>query len=146
MNKVLIAEDDLMIADMVEEMLLDCGYEVCGITRTVEQTIELARTLEPDLILLDLRLADGGLGTEVVAELGLRPSLGILYATGNASQVTLSAADGHACISKPYRPQDLIRGLEVVADLVTNGRAQPPFPKGFQLLHDNSGSVPELRS
>jgi DNA-binding response OmpR family regulator len=37
MSKVLIAEDDLMIADMIEKVLVDAGYEVCGITRTVGQ-------------------------------------------------------------------------------------------------------------
>jgi response regulator of citrate/malate metabolism len=36
MLKVMIAEDDLMMADMLEDVLVGNGYEVCGIARTVE--------------------------------------------------------------------------------------------------------------
>jgi DNA-binding response OmpR family regulator len=142
--KILIAEDDLMIADMTEEVLVDEGYEVCGIARTVDAAVALAQFHKPDLILLDLRLADGGLGTEVAAQLGSVDGLGILYATGNMSEVMLTSADGHACLLKPYRPHDLTRGLEVVTALVATGLAPLPLPRGFQLLNpmeNDSGSA-----
>src|ERR1700681_237271 len=65
MLKVLIAEDDLMIADTAEEILVECGYEVCGIARTVAEGIALGLRHKPDLALIDLRLGDGGLGTAI---------------------------------------------------------------------------------
>ena len=43
MLKVSIAEDDLMIADLAEEILADGGYEVCGVARTVAETVALAQ-------------------------------------------------------------------------------------------------------
>jgi DNA-binding response OmpR family regulator len=134
MLKVLIAEDELMIADMVEEVLVKRGYEVCGIARTVAEAVALGQCHKPDLAVIDLRLADGGLGTEVAAQLGALGRLGILYATGNISHLMLSAAYGDACLSKPYRSDDLVRGLEIVADIVATGIASPPFPRGFQVL------------
>lgn len=69
MLKVLIAEDDLMIADMVEMLLVDAGYEVCGIARTVAEAVELTQHQKPDLAVIDVRLADGDLGTEIAAQL-----------------------------------------------------------------------------
>ena len=135
MLRVLIAEDDLMIADLVEEVLVDKGYEVCGIARTVAEAVALAQHHKPDLAILDLRLADGGLGTEIAALLLPLGRLGVLYATGNISQVVLTSADGDACISKPYRSIDLLRGLEIVAEIVATGTALPPFSRGFQVLH-----------
>jgi DNA-binding response OmpR family regulator len=134
MLKVLIAEDDLMIADMAEELLVERGYEVCGIARTVAEAVALGRRHKPDLALLDMRLADGELGTEVAAQLGVDGGLGILYATGNITDVKLHATNGHACIVKPYSIGDLVRGLEIVTDIVSIGIASPPFPRGFQLL------------
>ena len=134
MLKVLIAEDDLMIADMAEEMLVGAGYKVCGIARTVAKAVELARHHKPDLAVIDLRLAGGGLGTEIAAQLGDLRKLGVLYASGNMLHVVLTATDGHACLAKPYRSVDLVRGLEIVAELVANGTAVPPFPPGFQVL------------
>jgi DNA-binding response OmpR family regulator len=132
--KVLIAEDDLMIADMTEQLLVAEGYEVCGIARTVAEGVALGRLHMPDLAVIDLRLADGGLGTAIASQLGTLGRLGVLYATGNTSQLMLTAANGDACIAKPYRPVDLLRGLEIVADMVATGIASPPFPRGFRVL------------
>jgi DNA-binding response OmpR family regulator len=135
MRKVLIVEDDLMLADFVEEILVEHGYEVSGIARTVAAAVALAGQFRPDLVILDLRLADGGLGTEVAAQLPSVGRSGILYVTGNMSQLALTSADGDACLAKPYRSVDLLRGLEIVAEIVTTGKAQPPYPRGFHLLH-----------
>jgi DNA-binding response OmpR family regulator len=131
--KVLIVEDDLMLADFAEEILVGHGYEVSGIARTVAEAVALARHSKPDLVILDLRLADGELGTEVAVQLTALGGPGILYVTGNMSQVAL--INGDACLAKPYRSADLLRGLEIVAEIVATGKAQPPFPQGFQLLH-----------
>jgi DNA-binding response OmpR family regulator len=49
MLKILVVEDDLMIADMAEEILVDAGYEVCGIARTVDEGVSLARRHKPIL-------------------------------------------------------------------------------------------------
>jgi DNA-binding response OmpR family regulator len=142
MQKVLIAEDDLMIADMIEEILVNDGYEVCGIARTVAEGVELGQRHKPDLAVLDLRLADGGLGTEIAAQLSGLKQLGVLYATGNAAHVHLTAVDGHACLAKPYVADDLLRGLKIVSDIVSTGTASLPFPRGFQVLASATGAGP----
>jgi DNA-binding response OmpR family regulator len=138
MLKVLIVEDELMLADFAEEILVEHGYEISGIARTVTEAIALARRSRPDLVILDLRLADGRLGTEVASQLPPLGRPGILYVTGNMSQVGL--INGDACLAKPYRSADLVRGLEIVAEIVATGKAQPPFPQGFQLLHPAADS------
>ena len=134
MLKVLIAEDDLMIADMAEEILVEGGFEVCGIARTVAEGVALGRRHKPDLAVIDMRLADGGLGTEIAAQLSAFGRLGVLYATGNALHVMQNACEGDACILKPYSSTDLVRALEIVAEIVATGTASPPFPRGFELL------------
>jgi CheY-like chemotaxis protein len=143
MFKVLIAEDDLMIADMAEEVLVEHGYEVCGIARTVEEAVTMGKHCKPDLALLDLRLADGGLGTDVAAQLASFGRLGILYATANVSHVILTAANGDACLAKPYRDVDLLRGLEIVIEIVKTGRTTGPQPRGFQVLPSIPSEITE---
>ena len=59
MLKVLVVEDDFMLADFAEEILVERGYEVSGIASTVAEAVALARHTRPDLVMLDLRLADG---------------------------------------------------------------------------------------
>ncbi|MDB5393140.1 MAG: signal transduction histidine kinase [Rhodospirillales bacterium] len=141
MLKVLIAENDLLMADMLEEILIDGGYEVCGIARTVDEGVALGKRHKPDLALLDLRLVAGGLGTEIAAQLDRTGGLGILYATGNVGQIDLTKDDGEAYLGKPYRAEDVLRALEIVEEIVSTGKASLPFPSGFQVLKPRSNGA-----
>jgi two-component sensor histidine kinase len=134
MLKVMIAEDDLFMADMLEDILVDAKYEVCGIARTVDTAVELCERHKPDLAILDLRLAEGGLGTEIAARLLPPGRPGILYATGNAGNNRLTKVDGEACLGKPYRPEDIVRALKIIEQIIVTGSATQPFPPGFHLL------------
>jgi ActR/RegA family two-component response regulator len=131
----LIAEDDLLVADMLEQVVLRAGYQVCGIARTVSEGIALGEQHRPELAIIDVRLAEGRLGVEIVAALrGGLPALGILYATGNAGSTPLTSADGHACRGKPYTNRDMVRALKLVEAIVGGGSAVPPFPARFRVL------------
>ena len=132
MLKVIIAEDDLFIADMLEDVLIGGGYEVCGIARTVDEAV--GERHKPDLAILDMRLADGGLGVAIPARLNRPGELGVLYATGNIGQVELTKTDGHACLRKPYAPADVLRALKIVEQIVNTGEASQPFPHGFEVI------------
>jgi DNA-binding response OmpR family regulator len=145
MPKVLIAEDDLLIADSAEEFLVKCGYEVCGMARTVDEAVILGRRHRPDLMVLDLRLADGGFGTQVAVQLSTLGRIGVLYITGKISHFALDTTDGDAYIVKPYTAADLVRSLEIVAEIVATGRASPPFPRGFRMLPLTAAADPALR-
>ena len=79
MPKVLIAEDDLLIADMLAEVLVGGGYDVCGIARTVDEAVELGKRHEPDLAILDIWLAEEGLGTDIPAQLKGDGQMGIFF-------------------------------------------------------------------
>jgi CheY-like chemotaxis protein len=126
----------LLIADVIEETLIEGGYEVCGIARTVDEGVALGEMHRPDLAVLDVRLANGGRGPEIAHRLkSSKGKFGVLYATGDGAQNgDLTLADGEASISKPYRRQDLLRALVIVQEIVTAGTATPPFPPCFRLL------------
>lgn len=133
MLKVLIVEDEFMIADMVEDALVNGGYAVCGIGRSVEEAVALGRLHQPDLAVIDLRLAGGGFGSDIAPQWDAPQRVGILYATGNPTYLT-SDAIGQGCLTKPYSIPDLLRSLEIVATIVAKGEAPPPYPRGFKLL------------
>ena len=135
MLKVLIAEDELMIADMLEEALTASGYDVCGIARTVDEAVALGELHRPDLAVLDVRLAKGGRGPEIAQQLNSKGKFGVLYASADDTRIsTLTLADGEAAISKPYRTEDVVRALAIVREMTTGGTTTPPFPRGFRLL------------
>jgi len=134
MYKILIVEDNLMIADQVEDWLLANGYAVCGIASAVQDGLAMYHEHKPDLLIVDLRLAHGDLGTTLVAQLAPTPGLGILYVTASGCEIELSTDNGDACLTKPYSATDLLRAVRLVLDIAKTGEATPPFPAGFRLL------------
>jgi DNA-binding response OmpR family regulator len=139
MLKVLIAEDELMIADLLEETLVTNGYEVCGIARTVDEAVTLAELHKPDLAVFDVRLARGDRGPDIARRISNRGTMGILYATGDdVRHSTLTRADGNASIAKPYRNEDVVRALVIIQEIMTAGTATRSFPVGFRLLPEST--------
>jgi DNA-binding response OmpR family regulator len=134
MPSVMIAEDDLFMADMLEEALAANGYDVCGIASTVEKAVELGERHRPDLAVLDIRLANGGLGTEIPARLKSQGHMGVLYASGQVGTMSLTRTDGEALIVKPYRSEDIVRALRIVEQMIGDRNASRHFPKGFSIL------------
>lgn len=135
MLKVLIAEDEFLIADALEETLIASGYKICGIARTVDEAVALCELHKPDLAVVDVRLAKGDRGPEIVKRLNGKGKFGVLYATGDDARVSpLTLTDGEASIAKLYRTADVVRALTVVQEIMTTGTATPPFPSGFRLL------------
>lgn len=145
--KVLIAEDELMIADWLEETLTASGYQVCGIARTVDEAVALADLHNPDLAVFDVRLARGGRGPEIARRVSNRGTMGILYATGDdVRNSTLTRADGNASIAKPYRNEDVVDALVIVQEIMTGGTVDRAFPTGFRLLPAGGGSSTQATS
>jgi two-component system, response regulator PdtaR len=137
--KILIAEDELMIADLLEETLVASGYEVVGIARTTDEGVALGELHELDLAVLDVRLAQGGRGPEIARRLHSKGKFGVLYASGDDARISaLTLADGEAAISKPYLVEDVVRALVLVREIMTTGTATRPFPSGFRLLPETA--------
>ena len=132
--KVMIVEDNLMLADLLEEILVSQGHTVCGIARTAEEGVALGRQACPDLAIIDVRLADGGFGPEVAEALADLTDMGVLYATGNLDMAVVLDARGQGCLVKPYRIEDLVRSIEIVEELRRFGRTTGPTPRGFHAL------------
>ncbi len=142
MGKVMIVENDFVMADMFRLILIMAGYEVVGIARTVEESLELHGRSKPDLALVDVRLAGGRLGTEIAARVDLT-TLGILYVTGNTGEIKLTCFNGVASLVKPCGAEELVRSLQLVTEMVGTGKVTPPFPSGFRLLVPGPGEVAE---
>lgn len=135
MLKVLIAEDNVLLADMLEDFLTSESFNVCGLARTVDEAVKLADSHNPDLAVLDFRLADGELSSQIRPLLKNETTMGILYVSGDPLNHKLTKADGDAYIQKPYGMYDLVKALRTVQKLKTGANIPPAsFPKGFHLL------------
>jgi len=138
MKTVMVVDDDLMLADTIEDILTEAGYTVCGVAGSVAEAICLGERLNPELGVIDLRLAQGEWGTDIAAILRKHISFGVLYTTGSPEHPKLSTADGEASLVKPFSSATLVASLRIVTALMQGEPAPNRLPRGFRLLQGAS--------
>jgi DNA-binding NarL/FixJ family response regulator len=113
-RKVLIVEDDHLVAIEAESALLEAGYEVAGIAATAAEAMELARAEKPDIVVMDIRLAGSRDGVDTAIELFANSGIRSLFASAHTDAATRSraqAANPLGWLSKPYQPEALVRAV-----------------------------------
>ena len=106
--RILIVEDELVIAIDLEETLSEEGHQVAGIARESKTALGLAQRLRPDLALVDVHLVDGDTGPEIARRLK-EMGIPVLFMTANASVLPDGMAGALGAISKPVAPH-VLRG------------------------------------
>jgi two-component system, response regulator PdtaR len=109
--KILIVEDQYFVATDCERHLTNAGFKCVGLASDASSALELANKHKPDLVLLDIRLANNGDGVEVA--ITMHRSLGIraIFASAHIdAQVRDRAATAMPLgwLEKPYTPQSLL--------------------------------------
>ncbi|WP_270938710.1 response regulator [Falsiroseomonas oryzae] len=104
-RRVLVVEDEALVAMLVEDALLDAGFGVMGPAATVDEAMSLLARERPDAVVLDLNLA-GETSTPVADELAAR---GIPYviATGYGASGLPAGHQDAMVLAKPYDPAEL---------------------------------------
>lgn len=117
---VLVVEDDLIIAMDIEDNVEELGHTVVGSAITAGQAVELAERMRPDVILMDLRLADGSFGGDAAREIYQRFGIRSIFVSGNLDPATrreLAALEPIAMISKPFVQHQLAAALESACEI-----------------------------
>jgi DNA-binding response OmpR family regulator len=112
-RRILIVEDEPLVAFDNEHMLKDADYEVVA---TVDNFADAARVIEEeeiDLVLTDISLSGEEDGTDV-ARAAAEKGVPVLFVTGNCDNAAQSLALG--CLAKPYSPRILIAALASLDD------------------------------
>lgn len=116
--RILIVEDELLIALDAEMALQDAGHDVIGTAMTEDQAVAMAISQKPELMIVDLRLAGGGSGFEAVKRIRHSVDVNIIFASGNldpAMRALLEELRPVAMLSKPYGSDELVRTVEVAS-------------------------------
>jgi two-component system, response regulator PdtaR len=113
--RILIVEDEILIAFELESLLEDEGYDAAGIAATLTDALDLARELSPDLALVDVHLADGPTGVEVARALTGR-GVTVLFMTANAKRIPDDFAGAIGVIAKPYTERSVRSAVQYVMD------------------------------
>ncbi|MEO8927692.1 MAG: response regulator [Caulobacteraceae bacterium] len=111
-RRVLVVEDEMMIAMLVEDMLADLGCAVVGPVHTVDAALALTTRSEAiDAALLDVNLA--GQPVFPVADALRAMGAPVIFTTGYGAGGLREADAGAPVLQKPFRAADLARALVV---------------------------------
>ena len=108
--RILIAEDDAMIAMFLEELLETMGYEVCAVVSDQSEVIAAAAQHAPNLMIVDEGLREGS-GIAAVVEILKTGFIPHIISTGNDRQVLRHIPDA-IVLQKPYTGQALNQAIE----------------------------------
>jgi signal transduction histidine kinase/AmiR/NasT family two-component response regulator len=113
---VLIVEDETIVAEDLARKVRQIGYEVVGTARSGEDAIRLAQDRQPDLVLMDIRLAGRMDGIEAAAIIHRDCRLPVLFLTAHSDTQTIERArqaGASGYILKPFDERDLRIQIEM---------------------------------
>ena len=115
--KILIVEDEPVVAMDVQDNLEDMGHSVISIVASGKKAIEEAERGRPDLVLMDIMLKDDMTGIEAAHYISTQFDIPIIYLTANSDTETLEkakVAEPSGYITKPFNKWELRANIEMV--------------------------------
>lgn len=131
--RILIIEDEALVAMELRFVLEDLGHEVLGIAATAQAARDLVRENDVDLALVDIHLSDGPTGINLGRELGQDMGVSVLFMTANPGMVRDGVAGTIGVLSKPTDEH----AVQTAVDYALRRRQGQPVdyaPPGLQLF------------
>ena len=153
MLKILIVEDDRQLALTLKYLVEDNPrYRVAGIAADADSAIRAAEQCDPDLALVDLKLANGSTGFQVAVRL-VDLDVPALFITGRAPDFPMPDL-ALGCLMKPFTAEEIHRSLAAAEDVLRGREAvRLKLPSNFALYEDETmmagvepGFTPSRRS
>lgn len=114
-ESILIVDDDRTTASIMQLHLNNFGYHVAGVASSAKEAIKIARDIEPDLVLMDIRLGEGADGIDAAMAISKHMDVPIIFVTAHSDSDTLRRAkivNPVGFINKPLRESDLKTTIE----------------------------------
>jgi DNA-binding NarL/FixJ family response regulator len=125
-RRILIVEDDYLVALQFENALTEAGYEVVDIASTAEEAVQLIPDHQPELVLMDVRLAGPRDGIQAAMEILDRFGIRSIFVSAFADASTRARADRAnpiAWLAKPVADRRLVTTVNTALRDIGPGRA-----------------------
>lgn len=126
-SKIVIVEDEIIVAWNLSETLERLGYDVTGVAHNAEDAVELVGRYRPDLVLMDIRLAGERDGIEAAGDIRQQFNLPVIFLSSHGDAYTMRRA-AHVYplgfIDKPYSEQGLAQALKDIVARASGGKPQ----------------------
>ena len=110
-GKVMVIEDEPLIAMDIEQMVESLGHRVVGTARTHKEATALFKSTQPKMVLADIQLADGSSGIDAVNEILAMVSVPVIFITAFPERLlTGERPEPTFLVTKPFNP-DMVKAL-----------------------------------
>ncbi|WP_162127834.1 LytR/AlgR family response regulator transcription factor [Flavobacterium phycosphaerae] len=116
MVKILLIEDELIIAEDVKRMLAKMGYHIIGTAMDYDEALTILEQETPDLILLDINLNGKKDGIDLANTINAKYKIPFVYTTSYSDSATLARAKATNPINylvKPFKEEQLFTAIEL---------------------------------
>jgi two-component system, response regulator PdtaR len=141
--RILLVEDELIIALNTEADLETAGHTVVGLAMTSDEAISLADRCRPDLVLMDVRLAKGN-GVEAAEAIHNRWAIPSLFATSYVGHSGATCRAALGCLRKPYNQQSLVRSIQIIEQLMNGLEPTLPLPSSLEIYKRKANTTAPL--
>ena len=135
--KILIVEDDWIIAKEISLSLNDLGFEVVGVIEAGEDVLKKLPELNPDIILLDIGLSGEMNGIDTAKLIKQQTKVPFIFLTALADTSTIEKAkltEPYAYLVKPTRPETLYSTIEITLHNAAQRKdPTPPLKEGLTI-------------
>jgi PAS domain S-box-containing protein len=114
--RILVVEDETIVAESIQQKLGNLGYEVVAALASGEEAVAQATALQPDLVLMDIGLAGALDGVEAAEQIHRRCDVPVVYLTAHADSAVLQRAkvsEPFGYLLKPFREDVLHSTIEM---------------------------------
>ncbi len=115
-KKILVVEDELVVAKNIESRLTSLGYSVPAVVSNGEEAIQKAAEIQPDLVLMDIKLEGEMDGVEAANQIWQRFNIPVIYLTAYGDEQTLQRAkitEPYGYILKPFEIREIHSNIEM---------------------------------
>lgn len=131
--KILIVEDEALLAMELEALIEDAGHEVVGWATSLAEARTVIEQAKADLAFVDIHLADGPTGIDVAKYIEDRDHPIVVFMTANPSRIPESFVGAVGVISKPYTMNGVTQALRYLQEGVREPPPVSALPVGFTL-------------
>jgi diguanylate cyclase (GGDEF)-like protein/PAS domain S-box-containing protein len=118
-TRIMLVEDERIIALHLRQQLSNLGYEVVGVVASGEQALERVHELKPDVVLMDIHIEGELDGIETAARLPEHLQIPVVYLTAYAEDATLARARAtkpYGYLLKPFSERELHATIQMVLE------------------------------
>ena len=131
--KILIVEDEPILATELESIILEMGHDVVGVAASSQAALQLAATSQPDIALVDIHLSNGPTGASAAREIAEVGNATVLFTTSNPERLPPDFASACGVLTKPYSDTSLKSAITFITDCIASGKATGPKPHMLKL-------------